>query len=104
MFFVARQRDVVLGCAGLRLLPGRVGEVKGSSLLQPPEAAGSAPDSWASWNTSLASMACQFCAWTPATTSHLANPAGLYAALGYEEVPAFNHGRYAEHWFAKSLT
>jgi ribosomal protein S18 acetylase RimI-like enzyme len=27
----------------------------------------------------------------------------LYAALGYEEVPAFNHGRYAEHWFAKSL-
>jgi GNAT superfamily N-acetyltransferase len=28
VFLVARQRDVVLGCAGLRLLPERVGEVK----------------------------------------------------------------------------
>jgi len=27
----------------------------------------------------------------------------LYAALGYEEVPAFNGGRYAEHWLAKPL-
>ena len=28
----------------------------------------------------------------------------LYAALGYEEVPAFNDGGYAEHWLAKPLT
>jgi hypothetical protein len=27
----------------------------------------------------------------------------LYAALGYEEVPAFNGGRYAEHRLAKPL-
>ena len=27
----------------------------------------------------------------------------LYATLGYEEVPAFNEGRYAEHWLAKPL-
>jgi ribosomal protein S18 acetylase RimI-like enzyme len=27
----------------------------------------------------------------------------LYAALGYEEVAAFNDGRYAEHWLAKPL-
>jgi GNAT superfamily N-acetyltransferase len=27
----------------------------------------------------------------------------LYAALGYEEVPAFNDGQYAEHWLAKPL-
>ena len=27
----------------------------------------------------------------------------LYAALGYEEVPAFNHDQYAEHWLAKPL-
>jgi ribosomal protein S18 acetylase RimI-like enzyme len=27
----------------------------------------------------------------------------LYANLGYKVVPAFNDGRYAEHWFAKSL-
>src|SRR5674476_850012 len=35
---------------------------------------GSAPALWASWNASLASTACQYCAWTPATTS--SNPAG----------------------------
>jgi hypothetical protein len=28
VFLVARQRDAVIGCAGLRLLPERVGEVK----------------------------------------------------------------------------
>lgn len=27
----------------------------------------------------------------------------LHAALGYEEVPAFDSGRHAEHWFAESL-
>ena len=27
----------------------------------------------------------------------------LYATIGYEEVPAFNGGRYAEHWLAKPL-
>jgi hypothetical protein len=27
----------------------------------------------------------------------------LYAALGYEEVPAFNDGQYSEHWLAKPL-
>jgi len=27
----------------------------------------------------------------------------LYATLGYEEVHAFNDGRYAEHWLAKPL-
>jgi hypothetical protein len=27
-----------------------------------------------------------------------------YAALGHEEVHAFNDGRYAEHWLANPLT
>lgn len=27
----------------------------------------------------------------------------MYAALGYEEAPAFSTGPYSEHWFAKSL-
>jgi len=28
----------------------------------------------------------------------------LYARLGYREVPPFNAGQYAEHWFEKTLT
>jgi ribosomal protein S18 acetylase RimI-like enzyme len=27
----------------------------------------------------------------------------LYARHGFEEVPAFNAGKYAEHWFVKNL-
>lgn len=37
------------------------------------------------------------------TRTDLVEARGLYAALGYLEVPAFNNGQYAEHWFAKDL-
>jgi len=40
---------------------------------------------------------------TPTTRSSSRKPHPLYATLGYEEVPAFNGGRYAEHWLAKPL-
>ena len=38
------------------------------------------------------------------TRSDLVEARGLYAALGYQEVPAFDGGPYAEHWFTKTLT
>ncbi|MFF9347370.1 GNAT family N-acetyltransferase [Streptomyces sp. NPDC014734] len=37
------------------------------------------------------------------TRHDLVEARGLYAKHGYREVPAFNRGRYAEHWFAKEL-
>ncbi|MGW7051339.1 GNAT family N-acetyltransferase [Streptomyces sp. NPDC054887] len=37
------------------------------------------------------------------TRTDLVEARALYAGHGYEEVPAFNQGPYAEHWFAKSL-
>lgn len=37
------------------------------------------------------------------TRHDLVEARAIYSALGYEEVPAFNNGRYAEHWLAKSL-
>lgn len=37
------------------------------------------------------------------TRADLVEARGLYAALGYREVSAFNSGPYAEHWFAKKL-
>lgn len=74
VFLVARQRDVVLGCGGLRLLPGRVGEVKRLFVAPAARGRGLEPALWASWNASLAGTVYQYCAWTPATTS--SNPAG----------------------------
>ncbi|MET7643079.1 GNAT family N-acetyltransferase [Streptomyces sp. NPDC005426] len=37
------------------------------------------------------------------TRNDLVEARGLYAKHGYREVPAFHHGPYAEHWFAKEL-
>ncbi|MFD5871004.1 GNAT family N-acetyltransferase [Streptomyces sp. NPDC060322] len=37
------------------------------------------------------------------TRNDLVEARGLYAKHGYGEVPAFNQGPYAEHWFAKEL-
>ncbi|MEV0008421.1 GNAT family N-acetyltransferase [Streptomyces sp. NPDC047973] len=37
------------------------------------------------------------------TRADLVEARGLYAKHGYREVPAFNRGPYAEHWFAKEL-
>ncbi|MBJ7597346.1 MAG: hypothetical protein DLM67_09205 [Candidatus Nephthysia bennettiae] len=38
------------------------------------------------------------------TRSDLMEASRLYARLGCREVPAFNAGQYAEHWFERSLT
>jgi hypothetical protein len=37
------------------------------------------------------------------TRADLVEARRLYSRLGFAEVPAFNRGRYAEHWFAKML-
>ncbi|MFG1674451.1 GNAT family N-acetyltransferase [Micromonospora sp. NPDC049282] len=37
------------------------------------------------------------------TRSDLVEARGLYARHGYREIPAFNAGPYAQHWFEKSL-
>ncbi|WP_031090129.1 GNAT family N-acetyltransferase [Streptomyces sp. NRRL WC-3549] len=37
------------------------------------------------------------------TRHDLVEARALYARHGYAEVPAFNQGPYAEHWFAKEL-
>jgi len=37
------------------------------------------------------------------TRHDLVEARSLYAAHGYAEVPAYNHGPYADHWFEKHL-
>lgn len=37
------------------------------------------------------------------TRGDLVEARRLYERYGFEEVPAFNSGRYAEHWFVKHL-
>lgn len=101
LFLVARQHDVVLGCAGLRLLPKGVGEVK--RLFVAPAARGCGLG--ARLMAELERVACgRGLSVLRLDTRHdLVESRRLYATLGYEEVTAFNDGRYAEHWLAKPL-
>jgi GNAT superfamily N-acetyltransferase len=101
LFLVARQRDLVLGCAGLRWLPERVGEVK--RVFVAPAARGRGLGARLMGELEHLAREHGLSALRLDTRHDLVEARRLYAALGYEEVPAFNHGRYAEHWFAKTL-
>jgi GNAT superfamily N-acetyltransferase len=85
VFLVARQRDAVLGCAGLRFQPEGVGEVKRLFVTPAARGIGLGARPRASWNASPAGTACQYCAWTPATTS--SNPAGCMRPSGTRRCP-----------------
>ena len=101
VLLVAWRDGVALGCSGLRLLGHGTGEVKrvfvrpqarrhgvGSALLRELEAAALA--------RGVSTLRLN-------TRHDLVEARSLYAAHGYREVPAFNDGPYAEHWFAKAL-
>ena len=101
LFLLARRGSVVLGCAGLRLLPGGVGEVRRVFVAAQARRLGvgrrlmlELEDKARARGLSLLRQD---------TRSELVEARALYAALGYVEVLAFNAGQYAEHWFTKQL-
>lgn len=102
VFLIARQRDAVLGCAGLRLLPDGVGEVK--RLFVAPASRGVGLGARLMGELERLARGHGLSVLRLDTRHDLVESRRLYAALGYEEVPAFNGGRFAEHWLAKPLT
>jgi len=102
ILLVATQSRAIVGCAGLRLLPGRLGEVK--RVFVEPAARGHGLG--ARLMAELERRACEhgLTRLRLDTRSDLVEARSMYAALGYEEVPAFSTGPYSEHWFAKTLT
>ncbi|KAF4405508.1 GNAT family N-acetyltransferase [Streptomyces lycii] len=101
LFLVARYGNEPTGCAGLRLLRPGTAELKrvyvrpgarrsggGSALMAAAESAA----------RSLGATRIVLDTRRDLTESH-----ALYAAHGYAEIPAYNHGVFADHWFAKDL-
>jgi ribosomal protein S18 acetylase RimI-like enzyme len=99
LLLVATEQSSVLGCAGLRLLPGGIGEVTrvfvipaarrrglGSRLLDELEAHARDHD--------LATLRLD-------TRRDLVEARQLYARHGYTEVRPFSRGPYSDHWFVK---
>ncbi len=102
LFLLAHRGGQVVGCAGLTLLPGAVEEVKRVHVVPSARRAGLGGLLLAEverlarqHHRSLLRLD---------TRSDLVESRRLYARLGYVEVPAFNTGRYAEHWFHEPLT
>jgi GNAT superfamily N-acetyltransferase len=101
LFLLARRDDAVIGCAGLRLLPARTGEITrvfvvpgarrhgvGRQLLDAVEDAAR--------QHAVSRLRLD-------TRSDLAEARELYIANGYQEVASFNDGRFADHWYGKIL-
>jgi len=102
LLLVAHEKGGVLGCAGLRLLPGHVAEVTrvfvvpaarrrglGSRLLNCLEV-------HARWR-GVSALRLD-------TRRDLIEARMLYARHGYREVAPFSSGPYADHWFEKTLS
>jgi GNAT superfamily N-acetyltransferase len=101
LLVVARERNTIVGCAGLRLVSERIGEVKRLFVAHHVRGRGLGRRLMGELERharehGLTQLRLD-------TRSDLVEARALYAALGYEEVPAFNSGAYAEHWLAKDL-
>jgi ribosomal protein S18 acetylase RimI-like enzyme len=101
LLLLARQATDVLACAGLRLLPDGVGEI--TRVFVFPAARGRGLGARMVGELERLARAHDRSLLRLDTRSDLVEARRLYARLGYDEVPAFNHGPYADHWFAKSL-
>ena len=101
MLLLARLGSNPVGCIGLRFRPDRVGQVTrmfvivserrqgfGFSLLEELETFAR--------NYGITRLELD-------TRADLVEARRLYERYGFEEVPAFNSGRYADHWFVKNL-
>jgi GNAT superfamily N-acetyltransferase len=100
-FLIARRGGAVVGCGGLRLLVDGVGEIK--RLFVAPSARGHGLGRRLMLELEQLAQTEGVHTLRLDTRADLIEARALYAALGYVEVPAFNEGRYAQHWFAKDL-
>lgn len=98
---IARRGGAVVGCAGLRLLDDGVGEVK--RVFVTPTARGHGLGQQLMLQLEELAQTEGVHTLRLDTRSDLIEARAMYAALGYVEGPAFNEGRYAEHWFSKDL-
>ena len=102
LFLVAQQDEAVVACAGLRLLPGTVGEVTRVHVVAAARGRGLGARLLGEIERLALVHGCYRLRLD--TRSDLVEARRLYQRLGYREVPAFNEGRYAEHWYEKTLS
>jgi GNAT superfamily N-acetyltransferase len=102
LLLVAQEREDVLGCAGLRLLPGHVAEITRVFVL--PAARGQGVGSLLLDCLEDHARRHQMSVLRLDTRRDLVEARRLYARHGYREVAPFSSGPYADSWFAKTLS
>jgi ribosomal protein S18 acetylase RimI-like enzyme len=101
MLLVARNGSVVVGCAGVRLRDGDVGEVTRVFVVESMRGRGVARQLMA--ELERLSRARGISALRLDTRADLVEARGLYSSLGFIEGDAHNSDPYADHWFSKVL-
>ena len=101
LLLLARQGAAVLGCAGMRVRPGEIGEV--TRVFVAPAARGHGVGRLLMEDLERRSRGLGLHALRLDTRSDLLEARGLYASLGFAEVEAHNTDPYANHWFRKEL-
>ncbi len=102
LLLVAREKADVLGCAGLRLLPGHVAEV--TRVFVVPAARRRGLGSRLLDCLEEHARRHRVAALRLDTRRDLIEARRLYARHGYREVAPFSSGPYADHWFEKTLS
>lgn len=101
LLLLARTGGATLGCAGLRLLPDGVGEVKRVFVVPAERGRGIARLLLADLERRARDLGVRLLRLD--TRADLVEALTLYASVGFEQVPAFSRGPFAEVWLAKPL-
>jgi ribosomal protein S18 acetylase RimI-like enzyme len=102
LLLVAQEKDDVLGCAGLRLLPGHAAEVTRVFVI--PAARRRGLGSRLLDCLEEHARRHRISALRLDTRRDLTEARRLYVRHGYREVAPFSSGPYADHWFEKTLS
>ncbi|WP_199184361.1 MULTISPECIES: GNAT family N-acetyltransferase [unclassified Cryobacterium] len=101
LLLLARYGDTVLGCAGMRIQQGELGEV--TRVFVEPAARGQGVGRLLMQNLERESRAIGLTVLRLDTRTDLVEARSLYASLGYIEGEPHNTDPYANHWFRKEL-
>ena len=102
LFLVATLKGSVVGCVGVKLHPGGIGEIRRLGVAPVTRGMGlgrllltALEDSARDAGSTVTRLD---------TNRTLTEAIQLYRSAGYVEIPAFNDEPYAHHWFEKRLT
>lgn len=101
LLLLASRGGTTVGCAGLRLLPGGLGEV--TRMFVAPPARGQGLGTWLLHAIEDAARGHRVTRLRLDTRRDLVEARQMYARNGYQETAAFSEGPHADCWFDKVL-